>query len=90
VDHNQTIDGPAFYLAQPGNTAATSAITLSATATGSDGAVFSVLGGSSGPIDTQQFEGISLVHGLKVVISATVALTTDGTFDWEMVCAPNS
>lgn len=91
VDHAQSIDGPAFFLSQPGNTAATSAITLSATATGSAGAVLHVLGGvSGGGATTEQWDGISPVHGVKVVVSATVALTTDGTFDWELICAPNS
>lgn len=93
VDHNQLIDGPVFALSQPGTTAAATSITLSATPTGSAGAIFHVLGGAvSGGIftETEQYDGISPVHGIKVVVSATVALTTDGTFDWEMVCAPNS
>lgn len=91
VDHNQTIDGPAYYLAQTGSTTATSEITLSATATGSDGMVFHVLGGASGPIDVQQFATILPVHGLKVVVSSTAAITsTSASFDWELVCVPEA
>lgn len=92
VNHSQSIDGPAFFLTQPGATAATSSITLSATATGEVGALFHVLGGLvSGILDTQQFDGLSPVHGLKVVVSSTAAVTsTSAIFDWELVCAPRS
>lgn len=91
VDHDQTVDGPAYYLAQTGSTTAASAITLSATATGSDGMIFHILGGSPGPIDVQQFPTIMPVHGLKVVVSSTAAITsTDASFDWELVCVPEA
>jgi hypothetical protein len=90
IDHDQNIEGPAYFLAQTGNTTATSAITLSATATGSDGAVFNVLGGASGPIDTQQFANIAPVHGFKVTVSSTLGVSAGATMDWEFVCVPEA
>lgn len=92
VDHGQTVDGPAFFMAQPGSTAAASSITVSATATGTDGVIFHVLGGlSGGGATTEQFDGLSPVHGMKVVISSTAAITNTGaTMDWELVCCPRS
>jgi hypothetical protein len=94
VDHGQTIDGPAFALSQPGTAAAANSITLSATATGSVGAIFHVLGGAvSGGIfsETEQYDGLSPVHGMKVVVSSTAAVTSTGAeFDWELVCVPEA
>lgn len=94
VDHQQLIDGPAFALSQPGTTPAATSITLSATPTGSAGAIFHVLGGAvSGGIftETEQYDGLSPVHGMKVVVSTTAAVTsTSATFDWELVSVPGA
>jgi hypothetical protein len=89
VDHSQTISGPAYFLSQPGSTAAASVITLAATATGSAGAVFHVLGGiSGGGATTQQYDNLTPIHGMKVVVTSAGTITTTGTHDWELVCVP--
>lgn len=91
IDHQQTVDGPAFFLSQPGATAAASVITLAATATGSAGAMFHVLGGiSGGGATTQQWDDISPVHGLKIVVTSAGTITTTGTYDWEIVAVPEA
>lgn len=89
INHAQTIEGPAFFLSQPGATAAASSITLAATATGEAGAMFHVLGGiSGGGASTQQWDNISPIHGLKVVVTSAATITTSGAFDWEIVAVP--
>lgn len=90
VDHEQTILGPAYFLAVPGATAAASVITLAATATGSRGAVFHVLGGVAGSgAAAQQYDSLSPIHGVQVRVTAATALTA-GTYDWELVCVPEA
>ena len=90
VDHAQTILGPAYMLSVPGSTAAATVVTLAATATGSAGMVFHVLGGISGAgASTQQWEDISSVHGIQVAVSAATALTA-GVYDWELACVPEA
>ena len=90
VDHAQTILGPAYMLSVPGATAAATVVTLAATATGSAGMVFHVLGGISGAgAGTQQWEDISSVHGIQVAVSAATALTA-GVYDWELACVPEA